>query len=817
MKFVTDFNKTAIRYENKEISYNEMIKSSKVYGEKLDIAKEDRVIIFIENRPELLYAFLAIWDRKGTCVCLDESFDSQTLEYYLKDAQAKYIFTSEKNLETTKKAIEGAGVTLEIIVVDEIDEEYSGDVEYLEHPDRDAVALMLYTSGTTGDPKGVMLTYDNILANVEGLDTYNVYEKTDVVLAILPMHHIFPLLGAGIIPLSKGGTIVFLKELSKAAIGECLQKNGITMIIGVPKLYEMFHRGIMDKINTNKVASLLFGICAKIQNRNLSKKIFKKVHEGFGGKIKYFVAGGSKLEPQVAKDFLTLGIEVIEGYGMTETAPMMTFTPSGHVTPGSAGLVLPGTELAIAPDGEILTRGRHVMKGYFNKPEATAETIVDGWLHTGDLGELKGDKLYVTGRKKEMIVLSNGKNINPLEIEAYIMRNTNLVQEVAVTEYNNLLTAVIYPDLHAMKEEGATNIRETLKWGVIDNYNSEAPTYRKILGIEVVGEELPKTKLGKIRRFMLKDFLDGMNKEEIVVEEPEFEEYKLLSSYLKGVKGSGVAPTSHLELDLGLDSLELVELLSYLEHTFGVEADEGLLLEHSSVEKLARYLEKNKKDIVYEEVNWKEILTGDKIEALPKPIISGGVVKAATYPLLKYYVDLETRGLENITDKPCIIAGNHQSFLDGFMLNKILPPHIRKKTFYLAINIHFEGKVKKFIADNGNIILVDLNKNIKESLQKAAQILLAGGNLVIFPEGARTRDGDIGEFKKTFAILAKELEVPVIPFGIKGAYDLMPYGAKTPNRGRVEIEFFDEVAAGERSSQELNDDIRDIIKEWLEK
>lgn len=244
MKFITDYNKTAIKYEGRDISYREMIEGAKCYGEHLEIEREDRVIIFMENRPELLYAFLAVWDRKGACVCLDEGFDAKELEYYFKDADARYIFTSHKNLEATREAIASTGVELEILVVDELNEgEKRKEVKelWLEHPERDAVALMLYTSGTTGEPKGVMLTYDNILANLEGLEPYKMYEKTDVVLAILPMHHIFPLLGSGIVPLFKGGTVVFLKEMSKAAIGECLQKNGITMIIGVPRLYEMFH------------------------------------------------------------------------------------------------------------------------------------------------------------------------------------------------------------------------------------------------------------------------------------------------------------------------------------------------------------------------------------------------------------------------------------------------------------------------------------------------------------------------------------------------------------------------------------------------
>ncbi len=817
MKFVTDFRKTAIKYDGSDISYKDTIKWSKSFGEKLDLEREDRVIIFMENRPELLYSFLAVWDKKGTCVCLDESFDSESLEYYLRDADAKYILTSRKNEEVTRRAIEDTGVSLEVVVVDEIENSYEGEVDYLEYPEREAVALMLYTSGTTGDPKGVMLTYDNILVNVEGLDKYGVYKSTDSVLAILPMHHIFPLLGAGIIPLSKGATVVFLKEMSKAAIGECLKNNGITMIIGVPRLYEMFHKGIMDKINSNKVARTLFSLCERFQNLSLSRKIFKKVHEGFGGNIRYFVSGGSKLEPQVAKDFLTLGIEVLEGYGMTETAPMMTFTPGGEVLPGSAGIVLPGTELKIGDDGEILSKGRHVMKGYFKRPEATAETVRDGWIHTGDLGELRNGKLFVTGRKKEMIVLSNGKNINPLEIEAFIMKNTNLIQEMAVTEYNNLLTAVVYPNFQAVKDEGVTNIRETLKWGVVDKYNNGAPAYRKILAIEVVGEELPKTKLGKVRRFMLKDFLDGMNREEVEIEEPEFEEYRVLSDYLKSVKGRGVAPNAHLELDLGLDSLELVELLSYLESTFGVDANEELLLEHSTVEKLARYLEEHSNEIVDTGVNWGEILHKEIEVELPKSNKLGILAKVLLKPIFKLYLKHSKSGVEHVSDSPVIFAGNHQSVADGAILNEALPNDVLKNSYYMAKVKHFDSPKMKRIADNTNVLVVDINKNLAETLQTLAHVLNSGKNVVIFPEGVRSREGRMGEFKKSFAILSKELNVPVVPFGIRGAYEAFPTGTKLPKSGRVEIKFFDRILPESLSYEEVVEKTRDKIKEWVEK
>ncbi|MGL4567253.1 MAG: AMP-binding protein, partial [Fusobacteriaceae bacterium] len=376
------------------------------------------------------------------------------------------MFTSEKNKANVAEALTALNMSVPVIVVDEHKPQYTGTDLVTRTPDSDQVALMLYTSGTTGEPKGVMLTFDNVLVNIEGLDTYKMYRESDVVLALLPMHHIFSLIGAGIVPFSKGATIVFLKELSAQAMIDAFKEHKVTLMLGVPRLWEALHKKIMDKINSSPVTAGIFKIMAKVQNKELSKKIFKKVHEGFGGNIRFFVSGGSKLNPQVAEDFLTLGIDVCEGYGLTETAPMITFTPINQVVPGSAGKVMPGVEIKFLDDGEILSRGRNLMRGYYNKPEATAEAIdSEGWFHTGDLGEMRGEYLFVTGRKKEMIVLSNGKNLNPIEIEMWLSEKSDLIQEVAVTEYNSLLTAVIFPNFQKMQEEGVTNITETLKWG----------------------------------------------------------------------------------------------------------------------------------------------------------------------------------------------------------------------------------------------------------------------------------------------------------------------------------------------------------------
>ena len=820
MIFVKDYNKTAIIYDDREYSYKEVILSAKSFSERINIKKEDRVIIFMENRPELLFSFLGIWNKQGTCVCLDGGFSGEELTYYIKDCKPKYIFTSRVNYKAAAKGLELAGMenSVEILVVDDIPVDYAGDDLTIEIEDKYFVSLILYTSGTTGNPKGVMLMFDNILINMEGLDEYKMFRTTDRVLALLPMHHIFPLLGAGVVPLGKGATIVFLKEVSSQAMVEALQKYKITFIIGVPKLWEMLHKKIMEKINGGKITKFIFKLAEKIKIKNFSRKIFKKVHDGFGGNIRFFVSGGSKLDPQVSRDFLTLGIDVCEGYGLTETSPMISFTPTDEVVPGSAGKILTGVTVKIADDGEILAKGRNVMKGYYGRPDATAEVIdKEDWFHTGDLGEIKNGLLYVTGRKKEMIVLSNGKNINPIEIEQWIMANTDLIKEMAIMDYEDKLTAVIYPDFYKLHEEGITNITETFKKGVIDKYNKQAASYKKVLDVKIVQEELPKTKIGKIRRFMLKDVINKKEEKVQNIVEPSTEEYKNISAFLKSIKNKPIIPNAHLELDLGLDSLDTVELLSHIEGTFGVKIDEQTFVEHCTVEKLAEYVEKNSKEMMNDtKMDWKEILSKDTEGELPKSNGIGKIIKFILKPAFLFFVKVKKEGLENIEkNEPVIFAGNHQSFLDGFIVNQAVPNSVLDKTYYFADIKHFKKGYMKFMGENSNIIFVDINKNLVNSLQMLSKALRNGKNIVIFPEGTRTRDGKINNFKKFFAILSKELNIPIVPFVLDGAYEAYPPSSKYPKGGDVKVKFLEKIYPADMSYEEITEKVYNTIKKEL--
>lgn len=831
MNFIYDRKKAAVVYKDKEYSYYELIKMAKIYSSLMKIEKEDRVAIFMENRPEYMGAVLGIWDKKGTCTNLDASYNVDQLMYVFKDSYPKYIITSNENIELVKKAKENTNSDICILNVDEIDITKEIDIENvgIEYLEKDAVAVMLYTSGTTGNPKGVMLTFDNIMSNVDAIEEINMATSNDRLLALLPFHHILPLVLTVLLPLRFGCLVVILDELSSEAIKRNLQKYKITIVIGVPRVWEMFHKGIKGKIKENTLSFKLFNICKTLNIIPLNRIIFKKIQTAFGGNIRFLVSGGAKLDQEICEDFNTFGFDMLEGYGLTETSPIIAFNRPNNIVPGTVGTPLPGIKVKLEEDGEIVVKGRNVMKGYYNKPEATAEAIdSEGWFHTGDLGEFDGDHLKIIGRKKEMIVLSNGKNINPSDIEAEIIKGTNLIQEVAVTEDEKHLIAIIYPDFKVLEEKKIANAKEAIKWEVIDKYNITAPKYKKILDIVIVKEELPKTKLGKLRRFMLKDLLKGNNlakeSQEGMVSEKESEkrvstskeintqEFKAISKFIETLHDEiEIIPESHLEIDLGLDSLDIVEIIAFIQNTFRVDISEEDFSRIKTVEALCQYVREKGGKFEEKEINWKKIFEEPVDLKMPTSKYTVSITTILK-PLFSQYIKLEKNIDRLDKTSPVIYVGNHQSMLDAFAFGQALPKDLLKNTYFLAVNIHFEGKIKKHLAENGNIILIDVNKNLKETLQIAAKVLKEGKNLVIFPEGARTRDGELQDFKKTFAILSKELEIPVVPFAIKGAYDLMPYGKGVPKSGKMSITILDKVLPENRSVEDIVKVTRDSIE-----
>lgn len=793
MKF-TIRNKTAIIWKDRKISYQEFFQQSQYFASLYSEIKADKVAIYSPNRPEWTFAFFSAWLNNATAVPIDFMSQPAEVAFILNDSRPEVVFIPEEFRENFTKIEESLQYKPKVVVFEELTDDFEKfTAQDFVQEDHDKTAVITYTSGTTGNPKGVMLSFENILKNLEGVcESVPIYTPERNTLALLPMHHILPLLGSFIAPIYSGGTLAFSPSMVSEDIIATLQNNGIAIIIGVPRLYEAIRKGIMDKIRKSPVARALFALAKKVNSRSFSKKIFGTVHRKFGGKVEYMVCGGAKLNEEVASDYKTLGFEMLEGYGMTECAPMITFTRPGRWKIGSAGELLQGVELETR-DGEIFVRGRNVMKGYYNKPEATAEVLQDGWLKTGDLGHLDEEGyIHITGRSKEIIILSNGKNISPEEIEGKLKETSDYVSEVAAYAENDNIAVAIYPNFKKLAEKEIHNYEEAFRWEVIDKYNKNAHPSKKIAKFVLFKEELPKTRLGKIQRFKIASLVAETARDKAVDKkpQPDFEEYIVIRDYLTEQKKTAVYADDHFEMDLALDSLDKVNFHVFLESTFGIKVKEDIFVHHPTVEKLSHFMKENKAKISVETVKWSEIFKEKVDLKLPKSWFTQNLFKNSSKVFLKLYFRVRGEGLENLPSGPFILAPNHQSFFDGLFVSMFIKNSIFKNTYFYAKEKHVKGKFLKALANRNNVVVMDINKDLKESLQKLASLLEKGKNIIIFPEGTRSRTGALGEFKKAFAILAHEKNVPVVPVSIDGAIDALPRGSFVPRpRKKIKVKF----------------------------
>lgn len=776
--------KTALVWNNDNISYKELFENINKYSELYEGNNYEKVAIYSENRPEWIYAFYAAWNNNCINIPIDFMSTPDETAYILNDSDPDIIFCSKNNEKTLRKAIESVEKDYEVVILDDFQEsvrQFKPKINNIDFPnfDNEQTAVIIYTSGTTGSPKGVMLSFGNLRSNIVSVSKdVPIFTDVDRTMALLPLHHILPLLGSIIAPLYTGGAVVFSKSLASQDVSAALMK-GVSIVIGVPRFYSILAKGIKDKINKSFAARTLFALAKKINSESFSKKIFKKVHQKFGGKIKYLVCGGAKLDVEVIKTMKTLGFTVLEGFGMSEASPMITFPRPGFTKIGSVGQALPGCEIRF-DDGELIAKGPNIMQGYYNKPEETAEALKDGWLRTGDLGEIDEDgHIFITGRRKEIIVLANGKNVNPVEVELKFSHISKYVNDIGVYLEDESLKAIIYPDFKKLKEDEVHDIQLSFE-NDIKNYNASVSPYKRIKKFTIVSDELPKTRIGKLKRFALPELAAQEAKINNQDSEPDYKEYLLIKNFLMKETNKEVWAKDHLEYDLGMDSLDMVGLLVYLNSTFGVEMNEETIAELGIVKKISEFIREKKIKIEEESVRWSAIFKDITDVKLPSSWFTHGIIMSIARIILKIYFRIKGEGYDNIPDGPVILAPNHQSFFDGLFVTIFMRNKMLKKTYFYAKEKHVRSKLIKFVAKTHNVIVMDLNKDLKQSIQKLAAALKKNRKIIIFPEGTRTKNGEIGAFKKTFAILSRELNVPIVPVAIKGAFDALPSGKKLP-------------------------------------
>ncbi|MBR6421833.1 AMP-binding protein [bacterium] len=822
MMFIKNSPNIAIVTENSEISYTDLLKTVALFSDILGKLDGKRVLIISENRPEYIYAFYGIWKSDGIVVPVDFMSTPDEIAYIINDCSPDAVFFSEKVRENVVKAIEIAGKTkIKKIVFEDI----QGDISKYEAADFDVedkekTSLIIYTSGTTGSPKGVMLSCRNIMANMDALQECGYYTQSDVVLMILPLHHVFPLLGTVVAPLLGGGRAVICPSLQASDIAKMMEKSHPTMILAVPRFYEMLMKGIMQKINSGFLTKAIFNIAKIANNTAFSKIIFKSVAKKFGGNMKHFICGGAKLDPEVWNCFKVLGFSIGDGYGMTEASPMITFPRPGK---GKAGCV--GTELSKGTvkivDGEIVATGKNIMKGYYNRPEETAEVLRDGWLYTGDLGHFdKEGNLCITGRKKEIIILGNGKNVNPTEIEQDIERSDSLIKEIAVIAKNGVLCAIIRPDEKVLAERQIPNLEEFIRWEIIDKYNSTASHHKKILDFVLTNQPLPRTRLDKIQRFKLEDFLQHKDEKRAESDVPETKEYKKIAGYIRKTTEKDVFPDDHIEIDLGLDSLDKIELASFINSEFGIKITETDIQNLATVRKIADFTsERESKKADSTKQDWKTVLRENLNNMeLPRSAFYHRLLRFSLVAAVRTFFKVRFSGTENIPKGPVIFAANHQSVVDALFVLAKIPAKEFKRTYCFAKGKHFQQWWRRYMAKRNNIIIMREDEEIVDSIKRMASVLKKGRNVLIFPEGTRSRDGGLGDFKQTFSLLACEINVPIVPVAIDGAFEAFPRNRKFPHPfKKITVTYLPPISPEGKTREELAAAVKKAIEEKIKK
>ena len=501
---------------------------------RLGLAEGDRVGILSENCPEWGMAYLAVQSAGGIVVPLDSLWKEAELTFILGICPIKFIFCSEKSRETISRIISLKDLPLEIISLDGEKEPCFNSLTksnpyWSDEISRDHLAALIYTSGTTGDPKGVILTHGNILADIEGMvDALAIYPN-DVMLSVLPMHHTLEATCGFILPLCLGLTVVYSRSLKSRDVLEDIKNNGVTFLIAVPLLFEKIFNSIQKKIQElAPLRRFMFDLLFTISRISwpLGIKAGKYLFRGLRVKtglstIRLFVSGAAPLPPEISAWFNLVGFDFLEGYGLTECSPVVAVNRPGDIKFGSVGPPLPSVEIAIDDRGrdgvgEIKVRGRITTIGYIENPSATAALLRDGWLFTGDMGKIRNGHLYITGRKKNLIVSSAGKNIYPEEIESALHMSPFILESIVLgrkreNKMGEEIYAVIVPDLEQIKQtlHGIEiPLDQTRLHSIIENEvkitNERLADYKKLNRFEIRLEEFEKTSSRKIKRRLYK-------------------------------------------------------------------------------------------------------------------------------------------------------------------------------------------------------------------------------------------------------------------------------------------------------------------------
>ncbi len=796
-----------------------------------------RVALVAENRPEWVIAYLSILTAGATAVPLDMQMPREQLFSFIAASNSRFVFISAK----TEALIQELPVSINVVNMDPTTNPHQLSMKDLMTPGRqksalvikvdpDDVASLLYTSGTTKQPKGVLLTHRNFMANAKAIIEKELAGPEDNFLVMLPLHHAYPFMVAFLVPILLGARMTFLQSLKGPDLVQCIHETGITIAVGVPQIFAMIRRAIYEELGRRPAVSRwlftrltsLSDLVKTYSGWNPGRFLFAPIHRRFGPSLRLLCSGGAKLDPQVSTDLDNLGFTIREGYGLTETAPVIAFSPLSRPKTGSVGPPLANVEVRIdKPNetgvGEVVVRGPNVMKEYDQAPVETAEAIRDSWFHTGDLGYLDSDGyLYLTGRIKELIVTPGGKNILPEELENEYQQNPAIAELCILGlsrdgEEGEYLHAVVLPNFDYVREQKIHDSAGFIK----DELNRVAitlPTYKRISGMTLVKEPLPRTRLGKIQRHLVMASIRSIKP---FVETPQGHVSETDWHIRETTTGRVVLETlaelisshrdirldDHLDLDLGFDSLKRVEFQSALESRLGPvpETFMGEVVTVRDVIEQLMALEHVHTGKTVTTTSWHELfqtpLPPDLMKRYLTPVSQGNrfignLAMALVENLSRVAFKLTVNDIEHLPrEGPYILAVNHLSFIDPFIVLSAVPRTTFAQLYTLGWEPYFRSRFRRWIARVGHVIPVGPETPLATVLRASAALLRNGKSLLIFPENERSIDGKLLPFKKGIGVLACELNVPVIPVKIEGSFQAWPPDAKRPHLHPITLTF----------------------------
>ncbi len=747
------------------------------------LTKGDQVVIWGPNSPQWVLIFFGCLRAGVVAVPLDLRSAPDYVERVISRISPKLAFTSRY---TPKNDVD---LGLPEITFEELEDAIRG----LPEPDPvelapDDLVEVMFTSGTTGDPKGVMLTHRNLTANIEGISQYITCTTSTRLLSILPLSHMYEQMGGLLTVMRFGASVTYPTSRQPAVLARTMRERRITTLLLVPQGLELLMNGIEREVRRQGKGALwekLLKVAGKTPF-SLRRRLFGRVHKQFGGKLDFVVSGGAALDPELGRKWELLGVKIVQGYGATEASPVISNHTLRERRPDSVGRPLPNVEVRISEDGEILVRGDNISPGYWNAPEQTAAAFQDGWYLTGDLGYFDDEGfLHIRGRVKDMIVLPSGQNVYPDDIQAVLNRHPDVTDSAVVG-----LPRGSSVEVHAalILSNGA-DPEPIVSWA-----NAQLAEQQRVRGFTVwPDEDFPRTHTLKIRKPLLIDLLQG-NAAPVEASpgrpaasggQQGVRSLEVIIAEVAQIDASAVAPNMSLGDDLNLDSLGRVELLSAIEVDLGVYLDESQIGPETTVRQLARTLE--------------EGANNPPVTKFPDwgmrwwcRMTRGAIQRFLMFPLMKLPYGLKVAGREKLRgiNGPVLFASNHSLGLDNPLIIQAVPPAWRRRLAIAGAAVLWKNPV--FWVMNpllGNGFPIAQEGAVRPSLENMGKILDNGWSVLIYPEGKLTVGGPIKPFMNGTGMVAVEGRLPVVP--VKLHINRLGAPAKFPllRRGSVEIRF----------------------------